>query len=127
MKIIELLNKIANGEEVPKKIKTTYNDYSYTIWEYNGIDYMNKDNDYLFEIHTRINKNDLNEEIEIIEEEKKMPKKIDIWYDAIKDTKLKRHDTDTSIEILANMCDDLKDKYNEIIDYIQEKNNEEKK
>lgn len=68
MKIIDLLNKIANGEEVPKKIKIKDE-----IWVYDDdIDYKaNDDRGYLFEVHIRLNEEDLNEEVEIIEEELK--------------------------------------------------------
>lgn len=71
MKIIELLNKIANGEEVPKKIKIKDE-----IWVYDDdIDYKTSDDSgYLFEVYTRLNKDDLNEEVEIIEEDKKIEK-----------------------------------------------------
>lgn len=129
MKIIDILNKIVNGEEVPKKIKI--NGY---IYEYQGDDYLyidkNNDNhEYWLFSDSYTNKFQwldvfLKTEVEIIEEEKKIPEKIDVWYDPIKDTKLERHDTDTSIEILAAMCDDLKDKYNEILDYLKSKGDE---
>ena len=56
MKIIDLLNKIANGEEVPKKIKIKDE-----IWIYDEIDYRaSDDRGYLFEVHTRTNCQDLN-------------------------------------------------------------------
>lgn len=58
MKIIDLLNKIANGEEVPKKIKQKYlegNSFEDLI---DNLNYFNKD----------FSKT-LNEEIEIIEKE----------------------------------------------------------
>ena len=75
MKIIDLLNKIANGEEVPKKIK--FNDYEY-LYHDKEHGYCRSDYDctyicldseyYLFDI--------LNEEVEIIEEEKEIPEKL---------------------------------------------------
>ena len=40
MKIIDLLNKIANGEEVPKKIKLNH-----IIFVYQGDDYLYEDKD----------------------------------------------------------------------------------
>ena len=67
MKIIDLLNKIANGEEVPEIIK--YNNFIYKydkdICDYDGDDL------YLFD-----NTDKLNDEVEILEEEKKIPEKI---------------------------------------------------
>lgn len=70
MKIIELLIRIANKEEIPKKIK-----YSSKIWEleeHNG-DYKNEDT-YLFEyLFKYINtKTFINYKVEIIEENKKI-------------------------------------------------------
>lgn len=69
MKIIDLLNKIANGERIPKKIK-----YKEEILEYDGCDnyYIDEDLDRLFYEYDWINS--LNDEIEIIEEDKKIKK-----------------------------------------------------
>lgn len=71
IKTIDLLFKIANNEDVPKKIK-----FEDKIWKYNSSvqDYMNEDNnEYLFAnifgMETEIV---LNREVEIIEEEKKI-------------------------------------------------------
>ena len=75
MKVIDLLNKIANGEEAPKKIKTKNDVWIYDCNDCEGIDYRaSDDRGYMFEVHTRINKDDLNEEVEIIEENKKIEK-----------------------------------------------------
>ena len=72
IKIIELLTKIANGEEIPKKIK-----FKNIIWEYckNGStkDYINDYNGCLMEF-IPINKVGLNDSVEIIEEPKKIEK-----------------------------------------------------
>lgn len=77
MKVIDLLNKIANGEEVPKKIK--YNDLIY-VAKGNGIedfvDYCNDEDEWCFNHYVRYE--NLNDEVEIIEEEKKIPEKLDI-------------------------------------------------
>ena len=62
IKIIDLLNKIANGEEAPKKIK--YKDIEY---EYNEKSYIDGFDDDLF-VNVYCNEIDLNEEVEIIEE-----------------------------------------------------------
>ena len=63
VKIIDLLNKIANGEEAPKKIK--YKDIEY---EYNEKSYIDGFDDDLF-VNVYCNEIDLNEEVEIIEED----------------------------------------------------------
>ena len=73
MKVIDLLNKIANGEEVLKKIK--YKDNIF-IAKGNGIngfvDYVCEELDYCF-FHY-IDWDTLNDEIEVIEEDKKIEK-----------------------------------------------------
>ncbi len=72
IKVIDLLVKIANGEKVPKKIK-----FMNSIWEYckNGSaqDYINDYDKCLMEF-IPINKAGLNDEVEIIEEPKKIEK-----------------------------------------------------
>lgn len=72
IKVIDLLNKIANGEKVPKKIK-----FRHSIWEYckNGStqDYINDYDKCLMEF-LAINKDGLNQDVEIIEEQKKIEK-----------------------------------------------------
>ncbi len=75
VKIIDLLNKIANGEEMPKKIR-----YRDKIWEFrqfrqDDVDYKNEDT-YLFEyLFTYITtRHFINDEVEVIEENKKIEK-----------------------------------------------------
>ena len=71
MKIIDLLNKIANGEEVPKKIK--WGDFELE-WEeicYHDYKFLDTGNHLLFQgFATSV----LNNEVEIIEEPKKIEK-----------------------------------------------------
>ena len=76
MKIIDLLNKIANGEEVPKEIR-----YEENIWKLNTLE-NTYDNGKCCLFEDYIDKkyvitDVLNDEIEIIEEEKKIPEKLD--------------------------------------------------
>lgn len=71
IKIIDLLNKIANGEEIPKKIKFNYNIYEYkwsNAWQESC--YINDDKYRLWK-DVYLDR-DLNEEVEIIEEDKKI-------------------------------------------------------
>ena len=98
MKIIDLLNKIANEHKVPEKIK--FNDYEYLYHDKehgycrNGYDctYICLDSEYyLFDI--------LNDTVEILEEEKKIPEKLN-----------KQH--------FHKKQRQLANKINEIIDYI---------
>lgn len=76
IRIIDLLNKIANGEEVPEKIELLSNNeifnYDDEIGDYNG-----ENGDYLFgEVITNIMNLQvfLNDEVEIIKEDKKIEK-----------------------------------------------------
>ena len=70
MKIIDLLNKIANGEEVPKKIK--YNDDLYTHVD-NYCYFCEETNEILSQnIYAEFSR--LNDEIEIIKEYKPIEK-----------------------------------------------------
>lgn len=66
IKVIDLLNKIANGEEVPEKIK-----FDKTIWEYNINDYLSTGNVnlYFFKELIVFNEAWLTDTVEIIEEQ----------------------------------------------------------
>lgn len=105
MKVIDLLNKIANGE-TKEEIMFQYN---------NGYEeYANINT--LFDRFT-INKENLNTEIEIIEENKKI-EKIDMF------DYFTGYDFDnTSIDLRKHLevnFQILNDKINEIIDYLEE-------
>ena len=109
MKVIDLLNKIANGEEVPKKIKLNG-----TIFVYQGDDYLYEDKDrnecWLFsENYTnRYNWLEcfLRDEIEIIDEDKKIEK-------------LERHIPQWEGELYCTKYNEVADKINEIIEEIE--------
>ena len=105
MKVIDLLNKIANGEEKPKKVSINAGIHGIDTWVYdehyedykNGADVMLLD--------SGMTTNHLNDEVEIIEEDKK-----------IKRLKLNNSDlwtgkTDTNLIV---------EKINEIIDKLNE-------
>ena len=81
IKVIDLLNKIANGEKAPKKIKINN-----VIYEYRGCMYCTEKanyqdiEDYLF---GKWNFNILNKEVEILDEQKKIEKmecSIESWF-----------------------------------------------
>ena len=76
MKIIDLLNKIANGEEVPKKIKWENIIYAYSEYDKDYLEYPFSDEEYrgLFDMRDSILTQFLNDEVEIIEEPKKIEK-----------------------------------------------------
>ena len=109
MKIIDLLNKIANGEELPKKIK--YDTINYFFRSY---DYKEVHGELIDEQSSWIEKIDfykLNDEVEIIEEDKKIPEKLDKYADV---------SGNFTCEWSFNEKK-LKDKINEIIDYLKNK------
>ena len=81
IKVIDLLNKIANGEKAPKKIKINN-----VIYEYRGCMYCTEKanyqdiEDYLF---GKWNFNILNKEVEILDEQKKIEKmecSVESWF-----------------------------------------------
>jgi hypothetical protein len=71
MKIIDLLNKIANGEEVPEKIKYLGIEFSF---QHNCIEYIN---DYGTCLIRNISSKSLNDEVEVIEDTSKEDNKIE--------------------------------------------------
>ena len=99
MKVIDLLNKIAKGEEVPKKIKLEEFEYSFEENEYR--DFVN--GLYLYDR--------LNNEVEIIEEEKDIEKITNAYY----------HENQDRINEI------FKIKINELIDIVKELKNEKEK
>lgn len=106
MKIIDLLNKIANGEEVPNKIEYRGTKFLYDILNQCYIEEnYNKYNDLLMELSNHKG-TDLNYEVEIIEEDKKIEKLI---LDDLIDTDEAVYDNFHNIEL----------KINELIDKIK--------
>ena len=108
IKVIDLLNKIANGEEVPKKVKVGYYYYEY---EENG-EYINTENteDLLFDFDSYYHLEQcLNVEAEVIEEDKKIEKKIE----KVDVNHLQQIKKWKRAKVLGN-------KINEIIDYLEE-------
>ena len=67
MKVIELLIKAANGEELPKKIRWGTNEFIY-----DGCDYIHTEFGTKFLNRLEINNLYLDDEIEIIEEDKEI-------------------------------------------------------
>ena len=99
MKIIDLLNKIANGEEAP--IKFIWDDKEYHLQRNKC--YKCDETSNIFEEDFILE--NLNDEVEILEEEKKLPEKIN----------LKLDDWTT-----PSQCDiELSKKIDEIIDYLE--------
>lgn len=110
MTIIELLNKIANGEEVPH---FEYDD----IECYLGADGYLKDQ-YGDNVEWWIDKNWLNEKVEILEEENKIEKMPYYDYSEIMSSEDNLKTMELMIEKHEKRINDNWEKINEIIDEI---------
>ena len=71
MRIIDLLNKRANGEEVPKKIRIDHWCYKFE-WVEHDSNYYDKHEDIDLMSCLSMDKEELNYEVEILEEEKEL-------------------------------------------------------
>ena len=116
MKVIEILNKIANGEEVPKKIK--YLTSVYTLRS-NGNYYIENENSKFINglYYQMIGSHRLNDEVEIIEDKK--IRKI-CTFPGLDDDDYAYEDGDRPNNVkINNMMEQLLiNKINEIIDKI---------
>lgn len=106
MKVIDLLNKIANGEEVPKEIEIEGEDdifyYQEDINSYKNYHNQYLMSDYLF------NTARLNKEIYIVDKKiRKLPKEVQ---------------EPNNFEEVVYIAEDLARKINEIIDQLNEMN-----
>lgn len=110
MKVIDILNKIANGEEVKFKILSEDEIYRYDYYSQICCDTNDKICEWGIDYRW------LNDEVEIIED-KKIPEKIDQndkeWHYL--------HNTKKATEEVADNLEHLRQKVNEIIDYLEEK------
>ena len=109
MKLIDILNKIANEEEIGK-------------FKIMGMEHYIDDDNFLYaedgkKVEWFIDDEWLNMPVEIIEEDKKIPEKIDQndkeWHYL--------HNTKKTTEEVADNLEHLRQKVNEIIDYLEEK------
>lgn len=107
MKIIDILNKIANGEEVPKKIL-----YDNKIYIYDTDDYYDNESYGLFD--SEVIQNILNDKVEILETtityKQDKIEKLDYIHP---DISCSYNESELLLRIEAN-----KDKINEIIDRL---------
>lgn len=117
MKIIDLLNKIANGEEVPKKFiikgscfKDLYFEYNEKYNCYDLIGENFKNGCYVFGY------SELNDTIETLEEKKKIPEKLD-W----NKNDFTYPEGNLMSEETADMLMEIQDKVNFILDYLKSK------
>lgn len=119
MKVIDLLNKIANGEEVPDAIKWGCHDFEWFVYEYKAKGELGEPTllDYLSQCPQM-----LNDEIITfykIEEEKKIPEKLKIL-NANEHTKAVYYENYLREEIALDI-ETLQNWVNKIIDYLKSK------
>lgn len=113
MKVIDLLNKIANGEEVPKKVKWGEFELEWEELGYHDYKFLGTGNHLLFQgFATSV----LNDEVEIIEE-KKIPEKIKID----NEDRIQALSTGNFVYKINQPTKNIIYKINEIIDYLQSK------
>lgn len=112
MKIIDLLNKIANNEEVPKKIKYKGDIYIYYERLDDMFNYKTDDKRHIYLEEKYYIENILNDEVEIIEETKKIEK----WGEGALEEM--ENCTDYKIEDLQKYIRILAETQNELIDEI---------
>lgn len=123
IKVIDIMNKIHNEENVPKQIKYDMKTYFY---DETCQDYTDYDRTYgLFS--DLLDKqygifSCLNDEVEIIEEEKKIPEKLNIEDDGNAITLFGEKENEWTI--LDNVDVIICNKINSIIDYLKSKGDE---
>ena len=114
MKIIDLLNKIANGEEIPERIK--YEKYIYKHID-NYCYYCDETNlilsDRIFAEYSR-----LNDEVEIIEEDKKIARLNQDNFQCVSNLEVSGQSANYFEYGIEDEIRNIVDKINEIIDYL---------
>ena len=116
MKVIDLLNKIANGETVLFKYRDITYYYNYDFKEYISTQKYYRQGDIMehYFLLEEIDMTNLNDTVEVLEEEKKIPKKLGMYVDVSGDLACEWSFAEEK----------LKDKINEIIDYLKNKGDE---
>lgn len=113
IKVIDLLNIISNGEEVPKKIKWQDTEYEYDSGCKN---YVNDYEDLL----SVIDGTNYSDEIEIIHKNKEIKKLPYYSLEKIQKAKNKEEHYKRRIELIEKRVEDYHNKINEIIDCLME-------
>lgn len=121
IKVIDLLNKIANGEEVPYKVKYNGIIFTYNSSNKQGLKYvdLNKENEVFYRYLTGV-VNKLTDEVEIIEEQEK----IDIQSIEELDenfTYIENHSSGLGIEKVLNKAEiELVNKINKLVQAVKQ-------
>lgn len=116
MKVIDLLNKIANGEEVPKKIRIYGWCYEFEWIEYKD-NYYDKSEDIDLMSALSMCSDELNRKVEIIEENDKI-EKLDSWTVSV--GRVDESNIEKYIHKLFRQQFETFNKLNEIINKINE-------
>ena len=117
MKIIDLINLRAEGKNMPKKIRIDHWCYNFE-WIEHESNYYDRNAEIDLMSCLSMNKEELNYEVEIIEEDKEIEKLS--YYSLEKIQKAKNEDEHYKrrIELLEKRVDDYHNKINELIDKI---------
>lgn len=126
MKIIDLLNMISKGEEVPNKIKIgthIFTKYNYSKGDGTFVPSYESNNDGEYYINDFLYPQYLNDEVEILEEEKKIPERV-LNAEVFDVPKL--NNMELSNIALTNKEDIkiIKDTLNKVLDYLKSKGDE---
>lgn len=105
MKIIELLDKMATGKEVPKKIRVFGEEFIFEDNDYYSIHNSSPLISYIGEDYLR---EELNYEVEIVEKDKKIEKIDTQYYDD------ERYTPETRLNICMNYINRLIDEVNKL-------------
>lgn len=114
IRVIDLLNKIANNEEVPKKIKYEKNTYIHI----DNYCYYCEDTNLILSDRIFAEYSKLNDEVEIIKEDKKIKKLPYYSLEKIQKSKNKDEWYENRLELLEKRINDYHNKINELIDEI---------
>lgn len=127
MKVIDLINKIANDENMPRKIiyEGDIFEYRRDLDDYEIYDEINNHYDYLLENpYGKAYSEFFNDEIEVIEEEKNIEKLPYYSLEKVQKAKNKKEWYEKIVELFEQMTNDYHKKINELTDAVNKLNKE---